>query len=162
PVHQASAGGWDSRRCRGTGASGTRGRQSQADRTSVAPCAAFLSASLPALAGSHDLDIVARVQRRFVPGRARHHLAVERDRDAALGRVDGLFFQQRSERRNAQDLVAAIDADVSFSHGRSYSAARTGAKRSTPNGRIAGSTVPSSTSRAIASAVTGASRIPLR
>src|SRR5262249_45003852 len=43
----------------------------------------------------------------------------------------------------------------------SYSAARTGAKRSIPNGRIAGATVPSSTRRAIASAVTGASRMPL-
>ena len=44
----------------------------------------------------------------------------------------------------------------------SYSAARAGKKRSRPKGRITGSTASSRMRRAMASAVTGASRMPLR
>ena len=73
------------------------------------------------------------------------------------------------ERRCGERLVLAVDADG----GLSVLAAcvivvsvtprpRAGANRSMPNGRMAGSRTPSSTRRAIVSAVTGASRMPLR
>src|SRR5579863_9446165 len=101
----------------------------------------------------------------MAPRRARHDRTVERHRNAALHGVDGFFRKQRVERRHGQRLALAIDAD----HGLDrllwhlpYSAARAGRKRSKPNGFIAGSTMSSRMSRAMASAVTGASRMPLR
>src|SRR5215831_7202482 len=95
-----------------------RERNSRPAITSGSDIGCSFSRLLPTLAGAHDFDGVAGVQRRFRPGRARHHLAIERDRDATLSRVDCLLLQQRSERCDAQDLVLAIDADVSFVHGR--------------------------------------------
>ena len=66
---------------------------------------------------------------------------------------------------DGQRLALAVDADRGFDRllrHLPYSAARAGRKRSKPNGLIAGSTTSSRMSRAMASAVTGASRMPLR
>src|SRR5262245_23076720 len=121
--------------------------------TSGSDMGSLLSA---ALAGAHDFDAVAGFERGLAPRRARHDRPVERYRDAALRGIDRLFLKQSGQGRGAQDLVLAVDPNVRGTGHRveSYSAARAGAKRPIPNGRIAGSTVPSSTSRAIASAVT--------
>src|ERR1700690_436792 len=120
-----------------------------------------LSTSLPR---AHDLDAVAGLERRIAPCRARHDRPIERNGDAALHGVDGFFNKQRVERREGQWLVLAVDADHGLSLLRHlpYSAARAGRNRSKPNGFIAGSTTSSRISRAMASAVTGASRMPLR
>src|SRR5262245_26842670 len=54
----------------------------------------FPGHALAALAGAHDLDIVAGTQLRLRPGRARNDGTVERDRDAALAGIHRLFGQQ--------------------------------------------------------------------
>src|SRR4029079_11271641 len=121
-----------------------------------------------ALSGAHDLDAVARLKRRLGPCRAWHNGAVDCDRDAALAGVDGFFFQQRSKRRREERLILPIDADVYLSERLCHrtllhsAAARRDPNRSMRKGRMAGSAAPSSTSCAIASAVIGVSRIPLR
>src|ERR1700680_3199383 len=102
------------------------------------------------LARAHDLDIVAGLEGRLRPGGARDDSAVERDRDAALRDVDRLLFQQGRQRRRDQRFVRAVDPDVGVAHvtfhlSPFYSAALAGVNRSMPNGRMAGSMVPSST-----------------
>src|SRR5262249_57036628 len=67
------------------------------------------SATLP---GAHDLDAVARLQRGLGPGSAWDHGAVERDGDAALAGVDGLFGEQRGERIGGERLILAVDANA--------------------------------------------------
>src|SRR5690348_5941478 len=123
------------------------------------------SAALP---GADDLDAVAGLERGIAPGGARHDRAIERNRDAALPGVDGFLIKQLCKRRGGERLGFTVDADVRrdgllLVHRRfSHSAARAGKKRSRPNGRIAGSITSSRMRRAIASAVTGVSRMPLR
>src|ERR1700685_4471838 len=120
--------------------------------------------TLTTLPRAHDLDAVAGMKRRRRPCRARHDGAVERDRDAALAGIDGLLLEQRFKGFwRGERFALAVDADFRLRHrALPYSAARAGRKRSRPNGRIAGSTTLSRVSRAMASAVTGASKMPLR
>src|SRR5262249_61780108 len=100
----------------GPGVTGPPARHPRGDRLSLPPP----PASLPTLARAHDLDRVARTERSVLPGRARHHRAVERHRDAPLLGVYGLLFQEGRERRCAQNLVLAVDTDVSVSHAKLY------------------------------------------
>src|ERR1700676_2906389 len=119
--------------------------------------------ALTALPRAHDLDAIAGIKPRRRPCRTRNDGAVERNCDAALAGVGGFFRQQRFEGFwRGERLALAVDPDFRLHHRAPYSAARAGRKRSRPNGRIAGSTTLSRMSRAMASAVTGASRMPLR
>src|SRR3989442_10780522 len=123
-----------------------------------------------ALEGAHDLDAIARMKRGLRPGRARNDAAVERDRDAALAGVERFLVEQGGERRDAERFLLPVDPnagrdrslrhDILLQPSYSAAAARDGRNRSMPNGRIAGSTTPSSTRRAIVSAVSGGGRIP--
>src|SRR5580704_15017892 len=127
------------------------------------PVTTFPDHALTALPRAHDLDAVAGIERRLRPRRARNDGAVERDRDAALAGVGGFLRQQRFEGFwRGERLALAVDADLRLRHRAPYSAARADRKRSRPNGRIAGSTTSSRMSRAMASAVTGANKMPLR
>src|SRR5580700_8218399 len=128
------------------------------------PVTTFPDHALTTLPRAHDLDAVAGIEPRRRPCRARNDGAVERDRDAALPGVDGFFGEQRFERFWLGERFAlAVDADFRWRHrALPYSAARAGRNRSRPNGRIAGSTTLSRMSRAMASAVTGANKMPLR
>src|SRR3984893_8515176 len=121
------------------------------------------------LKGAHDLDAVAWAKRRLRPGGEGADRSIESDRNPALAGVDRLFLQQSGERRDAEQLVLAVDPDVRLHSGLRHgsllhsAAGRAGAPdRSMANGGIDASATPSRTSRAMASAVTGVSRIPLR
>src|SRR5262245_24845454 len=124
--------------------------------------------SSTALTGANDLDTVAGTQRRMRPGRARDDGAVHRHGDSALGDVERLLFQQRRYCCDNERLVLAVDTDARLGGNLGHcillhsAAARCESNRSMPNGRITGSASPSSTSRAMASAVMGVSRMPLR
>src|SRR5262249_8451206 len=123
---------------------------------------------LTALAGAYDLDIVAGAQRRLRPGSARDDRSVDRDRNPPLAGINRFLLQQCAERGDGKRLVLTVDPDAcrGLRHaGLPHSAAargRDGANLSMLNGRSAGSVTPSRISCAIASAVTGARRIPLR
>ena len=94
---------------------------------------------------NHRIDLAVEHQARDgVGGDRREQNAVA----VMARRVDKAFDRRRPEDR----CVIALP----------YSAARAGRKRSRPNGRIAGSTTLSRMSRAMASAVTGANKMPLR
>src|SRR6516162_3954954 len=121
------------------------------------------------LQDAHDLDAVAWVKGGPRPGGARDDCSIESDRNPASAGVDRLFLQQRCEGHDGKPLVPAIDPDAGrhfgLRHGsllHSAAARIEVAKRSIPNARIDVSMTPSRTNRAIASAVTGASRMPLR
>ena len=111
------------------------------------------------------------LQRRVAPGlRAAPPLPLSATATPRCVGVDRLVLEQRrdaSRRRAARSSpLTRICADCSLCHVhrddvRSLGRLR-GANRSRPNGRMAASTSPSQTSRAIASAVTGVSRMPLR
>ena len=75
------------------------------------------------------------------------------------GDIGAALLPDRGQDRVLGDRVARTDLGAA---GQGVALAGAGAKRSGPNGAIAGSTPPSSTRRAIASAVIGASRMPLR
>src|ERR1051326_1522960 len=121
-----------------------------------------------ALPGAHDFDAVAGLECGVAPGGARHDRAIERHRNSALTGVDGFVLEQLFKGGRSEQLGFAIDTNVRRDgllvvHGRFFhSAARAGKKRSRPNGRIAGSSASSRMRRAIASVVTGVSRMPLR
>src|SRR5690348_7739937 len=129
------------------------------------PCEEAISAPLT---GAHDLDRVAGFERRAAPCRTRNHRAVDRNGYAPLIGVDVLAGEQRHDVGGNERFVFAVDADHRarlvlhgtngvFSHLFPYSAARAGANRSMPKGRIAGSISPPSARLAMASAVIGAS-----
>src|SRR5262245_1260859 len=126
------------------------------------------SNSSTALTGANDLDAVAGAQLGLRPSGARDDRAVDRHRNSALPGVDRLFLQQCRQGRGGERLVLAVDTDARLASGLCHcillhsAAARSNPNRSMPNGRIAGSATPSSTSRAIASAVIGVSKMPLR
>src|SRR5262245_10644487 len=126
------------------------------------------SNSSTALTGANDLDAVARAQLRLRPSGARDNGTIDCYRNSALPGVDRLFLQQCRQGRGGERLVLAVDADARPGSGLRHcilphsAAARSDPNRSMPNGRIAGSATPSSTSRAIASAVIGVSKMPLR
>src|ERR1700732_4298778 len=116
--------------------------------------------------GSPDLDAGAWEKRRLRPGGAGDDRSIESDRNPALAGVDRLFLQQSGERRDAEQLVLAVDPDVRLHSGLRHgsllhsAAARAGAaNRSMPNGRIDGSATPSSTRRGVGAAGARAKRI---
>src|SRR5580700_1816585 len=116
----------------------------------------FLLASLLC---PHDLDVVARLERCVAPSRTGNDSAVERHRNAPLAGIDGLLRQQGLNGSGSKRFAFAVHADCLLRHRElSYSAARAGKKRSRPKGRITKSVTSSRMSRAMASAVTGASR----
>src|SRR4051812_43298468 len=102
----------------------------------------------------HDLDAGAVAQRHLVPRAARHHLAVERDRNAAaLARCAG-GGHGRAHRRAVLELVPlAVEHDV---HAVALAAKRAGANGSTAPGGASPATIA-----ATAAAVIGASSTPL-
>src|SRR5712671_4277164 len=100
--------------------------------------------SSTALAGTHDLNTVARLKRRLRPSRAWNDGAIDGNRNSALAGVDSFFLQQRGERPRDEWLVLPVDTDARLSSGVCHcdllhsAAARSDPNRSMLKGRIAG------------------------
>src|SRR5580692_5302003 len=98
--------------------------------------------ALTTLPRAHDLDVVAGIERRRRPRRARNDGAVERHRDAALGGVGGLFREQRFEGFwRGEWFALAVDADFCMRH-RVLSPTRPPAPAENVRDRTAGSRAP--------------------
>src|ERR1700676_3862380 len=105
-----------------------------------------------ALKRAHDLDIVARMERRLWPFGAVYHGAVDGDGDKACLGVDAAQGEQLGDRRRRHLRLDAVDAQpghkapwamVSTLAGPNRSGAdRSGAKRSGENGRAVSGSVP--------------------
>src|SRR6202045_3776716 len=69
------------------------------------------------LKDAHDLDAVTWVKCRLRPGGAGDDRSIESDRNSALAGVDRLCLQQSGERRDAEQLVRAVDPEVRLHSG---------------------------------------------
>src|SRR5437879_12753545 len=108
--------------------------------------------------GADDLDRVAGLQRRGRPFGARHDLVVDGDGDTRLTLVDGLGRQQLDQAGAVEAVGGAVQADIHVF----FLVVSSRAKRASPNAAMVGSVSPVSTNLAMASAVAGVSKMPLR
>src|SRR5665213_622754 len=112
-----------------------------------------------ALQRAHDLDLVARGERRGAPFRATNHGAVEGDGEEPCAGVDAARGEQLGDRRRGDLGGLAVDPERGHCAAASSAA---GAKRSGLKGRARSERRPVSTNPLITWAETGVSRMPLR
>src|SRR5689334_16073306 len=122
------------------------------------PIKSLSSIASASLRRTHQLDRVVGRKPRLVPARARHDLAVARDREAAPSRVEppegGELGHQSPYRRDGNGARCAVEAN---GHVHAMILACAAAlNRWRPKDRIASGTRPLSTSSATAPAVIGA------